>query len=150
MKVVAVTILLALSGCTAQRDAVEEALAIADRVTDEVQGGSFVHVSSSNDAEPTAEEQAEADAKNAHKAAKVAKEAAKVANKVAKHSVQMTEHAKSALKNAHDAVNKARVETEGLNSEQKESLKKAEKRLQEATKAAEYGEVKDAKYVKAK
>merc|ERR1711865_674955 len=90
-----------------------------------------------------------ADAENAHKAADTAKQAAKVATKVAKHSVKITEHAKSALKNAHDALHRARVDTQGLSSDQKASLKKAEKHLREATKDAEYGQVKDAKYTKA-
>merc|ERR1711865_653546 len=91
-----------------------------------------------------------ADAENAHKAADTAKQAAKVATKVAKHSIKITEHAKSALKNAHDALHRARVDTEGLSSDQKQSLKIAEKKLKEATKDAEYGQVKDAKYTKAK
>jgi len=88
------------------------------------------------------------DAANAHKAVTTAKEAAKVAHKVATKSIKMTEHAKSALRNARDAVNSARADTEGLSSEQMHSLKMAEKQLTEATKAAEYGQVKDAKYVK--
>jgi len=41
------------------------------------------------------------------------------------------------------------VETEGLSKGQKKSLKEAERQLKEATKAAEYGVVKDASYVKA-
>lgn len=151
-KVVAVTFLVCLMGAVAQDDrAVDEAMAIADQVTGDVLGNSLLHVASPDDAEPNEEadsSQAATDAMNAHKAAKMAKEAAKVAKKVATHSVQMSEHAKSALKKAHDAVNKARVETEGLSSDQKESLKKAEQRLKEATKAAEYGQVTNAKYVK--
>jgi len=91
-----------------------------------------------------------ADAANAHIAAKTAKQAAKVANKVAKHSVQITAHAKDALKNAHNALHAARVNTAGLSNDQKSSLKKAEKKLHDATKDAEYGQIKDAKYTKAK
>jgi hypothetical protein len=99
--------------------------------------------------EPTQAAQTEADAKNAHIAAETAKNAAKVATKIAKHSVHMTEHAKSALKDAHDALHKARVDSAGLSKSQKHDLKQAEAKLKEATKSAEFGEVKNAKYVKA-
>merc|ERR1719247_992114 len=61
----------------------------------------------------------------------------------------MTEHAKSALKDAHDALHAARVDSAGLSSSQKHELKQAEAKLKEATKSAEFGEVKNAKYVKA-
>jgi len=100
--------------------------------------------------EGTVDAKVAVDATNAHLAAKTAKQAAKVANKVAKHSIQITKHAKDALKNAHDALHRARVNTEGLSKDQKSSLKKAEKKLHDATKDAEYGQVKDAKYTKAK
>jgi len=80
--------------------------------------------------------------KQAKKAAKVAKEAAIVANRVAEHSVKITGHAKKALKHALGALHDARVETEGLKDHQKKSLKKAEAHLREATKKAEYGELK--------
>jgi len=79
----------------------------------------------------------------------VAKEAATVSAKVADHSFQMTEHAKSALEHAHDALHRARVDSDNLSQGQRDSLKKAEKQLREATKRAEYGQVKDADYVKA-
>jgi len=98
---------------------------------------------------PTQAAQASADAKNAHSAAESAKQAATVANKVAAHSVHITEHAKSALEDAHDALHKARVDSAGLSDGQKQSLKKAEAQLREATKKAEYGQVKNAKYIKA-
>jgi len=94
--------------------------------------------------------QAAVDAKNAHIASETAKKAAEVANKVATHSVHITEHAKSALKDAHDALHQARVDSAGLSDSQKYDLKRAEAKLKEATKSAEFGEVKTAKYVKAK
>jgi hypothetical protein len=97
----------------------------------------------------TAEAQTQADAQNAHIAAETAKNAASVANKVAVHSVHITKHAKSALKDAREALHAARVDSKGLSGEQKESLKKAEAKLKEATKKATYGDVKNAKYVKA-
>jgi len=54
------------------------------------------------------------------------------------------------LKKAHDAIHNARVDTAGLSSGQKRSLKAAEAKLKEATKKAEYGQLKTAKYVTAK
>jgi len=98
---------------------------------------------------PTKEAQVTADAKNAHIAAETAKNAAKVANKVAVRSVHLTEHAQSALKDAQEALHKARVNTAGMSDRQRSSLKAAEAKLKEATKRAEYGKVKNAKYVKA-
>jgi len=97
----------------------------------------------------THKDQATADEQNAHTAAQTAMQAAKVANKVAAHSVKITKHAKSALKDARDALHHARVDSKGLNGKQKESLKKAEAKLKEATKKAAYGDVQNAKYVKA-
>jgi len=102
-----------------------------------------------NEAMAIADKAAAADAQNAHQAAATAKEAASVAGKVARHSIKMTEHAKSALKNSLDAVNRARVETSGLSVQQTRSLKLAESKLREATKDADYGSVREAKYVKA-
>jgi len=89
------------------------------------------------------------DAQNAHIAAEAAKEAAHVANKIATHSVHITQHAQSALKDARESLHKARVNTEGLSKQQKQSLKMAEAKLKEATKVAEYGRLKNAKYIKA-
>merc|ERR1719409_2034322 len=83
--------------------------------------------------EPT-ESGATVDATNAKQAAKVARRAAKVANKVAKHSIKVTGHAKKALAHALGALHDARVESTGLKKGQKESLKKAEAHLREATK----------------
>jgi hypothetical protein len=89
--------------------------------------------------------QAEVDTMNAKEAASVAKQAAKVANMVAEHSVQVTTHAKSALKHALGALHDARVDSKDLSGEQKESLKKAEGQLREATKKADFGELKQVK-----
>jgi len=86
-----------------------------------------------------------ADAANAKQAASVARDAARVANKVAEHSVHITEHAKDALHHALSALHGARVDTKGLNKGQKESLKKAEGKLREATKTADYGKLKKLK-----
>jgi len=82
------------------------------------------------------------DAKHAHEAAKVAKQAAVVANGVAEHSMKITGHAKKALKHALGALHDARVDSAGLDHHQKHSLKKAEARLREATRAADHGELK--------
>jgi len=152
VKTIAVLALLIAPGCIEgsadPNDAtMAEAMAIADEISNgpadlALQANEAEQVPASNDA------QAQADATNAHIAAEKAKEAAKVSVKVAEHSVKITEHAKSALENAHDALHQARVDTQGLSSSQKASLKEAEKKLQEATKAAEYGQIKDAKYVK--
>merc|ERR1719240_291805 len=79
-----------------------------------------------------------AHAMNAKEAASVAKQAAVVANKVATHSVKVTHHAKKALKHALHALHGARVESAGLDKQQKDSLKKAEARLREATKTADH------------
>lgn len=84
---------------------------------------------------------AEQSAHEAKEAAGVAKQAAKVANRVAEHSMKVTGHAKKALKHALGALHDARVKSEGMEDGQKESLKKAEARLREATKKAEYGEL---------
>jgi len=100
-------------------------------------------------AEQAKEVQASVDAQNAHKAAESAKTAAKVASKVAEHSVHITHHAQSALKDARNALHSARVDTSGLTEGQKKSLKTAEAKLKEATKKAEYGELKTAQYTKA-
>lgn len=99
------------------------------------------------DEDPTAEadriaNEVTLDAENAKSAADVAKQAAVVANNVAEHSVKITTHAKTALKHALGALHEARVGAEGLDTSQKESLKKAEAKLKEATKTAEYGKLK--------
>lgn len=94
--------------------------------------------------QPTAAD-VEAHAKNAKEAATVARQAAKVANKVATHSVKVTGHAKKALKHALGALHDARVDSSGLDKRQKDTLKKAEAHLREATKTAEHGELKKLK-----
>jgi hypothetical protein len=87
----------------------------------------------------------ETQAKNAKEAASSAKQAADVANQVAVHSIDITSHAQSALKHAKRALHGARVDSSGLSSEQKESLRKAEEKLKAATQKADYGRLSDAK-----
>jgi len=94
---------------------------------------------------PTQESKVKADATNAKQAASVARQAAKVANKVAKHSMKIVGHAKKSLTHALGALHDARVEGAGLGKAQKESLKKAEAHLREATKKADYGKLKKVK-----
>jgi len=86
-----------------------------------------------------------ADAKSAKEAAKVAKHAAKLANKVAEHSIKVVGHSKHALKHALGALHDARVESSGLDKRQKDTLKKAEAHLREATKTADHGQLKKIK-----
>jgi len=88
------------------------------------------------------------DAHNAKHAAKVAKQAAKVANKVAKHAMKISGHAKKSLAHALGALHDARTESAGLGKHQKESLKKAEAHLREATKKADFGKLKTVKDAK--
>jgi len=99
-------------------------------------------VASSPAAAQPAKDEVKVHAMNAKKAAKVAKQAAKVANKVAKHSMKIVGHSKKALTHALGALHDARVESNGLGKAQKQSLKKAEAHLREATKTAEYGQLK--------
>lgn len=94
---------------------------------------------------PVQKSDVKADAKNAKEAASVAKQAAKVANNVAKHSVKVTHHAKKALKHALGALHDARIESSGLDKRQKDTLKKAEAHLREATKTADHGQLKQTK-----
>jgi hypothetical protein len=91
--------------------------------------------------------QVNAEAANAKSAAEVAKQAAVVANNVAEHSVKIVTHSKTALKHALGALHDARVDSQGLDRSQKESLKKAEAKLREATATAEYGKLKQVKDV---
>jgi DNA repair exonuclease SbcCD ATPase subunit len=87
-------------------------------------------------------DEVKAAAEDAKESAHVAKQAAVVANNVADHSVKVTSHAKKALKHALHALHDARLESDGLDSSQKQSLQKAEKKLEEATQHAEYGKLK--------
>jgi hypothetical protein len=87
-------------------------------------------------------EDVKAAAQTAKEAADTAKQAAVVANHVADHSVKVTTHAKAALKHALHALHDARVDSENLNKDQKASLQKAEGKLREATKSADYGKLK--------
>jgi len=89
----------------------------------------------------------QAEAHNARVAADSAKQAAKVANQVAVHSIDITKNAQSALTHARDALHGARVDSQGLSQEQKESLRTAEEKLRAATKSADYGKLKDGRYV---
>jgi len=101
-------------------------------------------------AAPKAAKVEEGDAPSAHKSMETAKHAATAANKIATDSVQLADNAKWSLEKARDAVHTARVASSGLSESQKHSLKTAEAKLKEATKKAEYGQIKNAKYVKAK
>jgi hypothetical protein len=91
---------------------------------------------------PAAAGNTEHAAHHAQEAARTARQAAGVANEVAEHSIKITGHAKTALKHALGALHDARVDSNGLDKDQKHSLKKAEAHLREATKTAEYGKLK--------
>lgn len=84
----------------------------------------------------------------AQNAAATAQKAAAVANKVAKHSVHVIGHSRKALKSALGALHDARVSSAKMDKKQKDSLKNAEASLREATKKAEYGNLKKAKLQK--
>merc|ERR1719353_1780640 len=73
-----------------------------------------------------------------------------MAHTIATKSIHLADNAKVSLEKARDAVHQARTQSAGLSDDQKHSLKKAEAKLKEATKKAEYGQLKNAKYVKAK
>jgi hypothetical protein len=95
-----------------------------------------------NQVEDTQAGAVKVDADNARQAADVAKEAAVVANNVAEHSIKVHHHAQSALKHALGALHTARTESANLDGNQKDSLKKAEAKLREATQKADYGDLK--------
>jgi len=78
---------------------------------------------------PTHEQKASADAINAHRAADSAKVAADVASKVAAHTASISGHAQKALDHAEDALHLARVEGQGLSKDQRESLRKSERKV---------------------
>jgi len=129
------------------QSAEDEATQIANEVNAEVQGPKTPLSMAAQKGElkkdqPNAEDSVKADAHNAKEAASVARQAAHVANKVAEHSIHITQHAKKALGHALGALHDARVDTTGLSTDQKESLKKAEGQLREATKKADYGRLK--------
>jgi len=126
-----------------QPDEADEAMEIADQVTGDkdVSVGPTIPLSMAAARSTLVKKDPKADAASAKEAAEVANKAAAVANKVAKHSIHITAHAKKALEKAQGALHDARVETEGLNQGQKESLKKAEAKLREATKKADYGKL---------
>jgi len=81
---------------------------------------------------PTHEQRASADAVNAHRAADSAQAAADVATKVAAHTVSISVHAQKALDHAEDALHLARVEGQGLSKDQRESLRKSERKVGKA------------------
>jgi len=116
----------------------KEADDLANQVTEELNPVSMAQSASKQPIDMAVQ----ADANKAKEAASVAKQAAHVANKVAEHSIHITHHAKKALSHALGALHEARVETQGLTKTQKESLKKAEGKLREATKTADYGKLK--------
>jgi len=78
---------------------------------------------------PTPEQHAAADAINAHRAADSAQVAASVANKVAAHTVSISGHAQQALDHAEDALHLARVDGAGLSKDQRETLRKSERKV---------------------
>lgn len=87
---------------------------------------------------PTAEEKSAVDAVNAYNAANSARQAANVANHVAMHSVNVKNNAQEALSKAQAVLKEARTETGGLKVEQKDALRRAEKRLNTAAEAVDY------------
>jgi hypothetical protein len=112
--------------------------------------GSFHSERQPEDEDPAAvanmlAEEVNKESENAKEAAASARTAAAVANKVAEHSIHIIGHSKKALKNALGALHDARVDSQGLDRSQKNSLKKAEAKLREATKNADYGKLKKVK-----
>lgn len=80
----------------------------------------------------TAEEKSAVDAVNAYNSANSAAQAAQVASNVAAHSADVKGLANAAMHNAHQVLKEARTETDKLNVEQKDSLKRAEHAVQKA------------------
>jgi len=109
----------------------------------------LIHKASNKATNVSVEAKVAADAHNAHEAAEVAKRAAKVANKVATHSTAIVTDAQSALRHAQSVLHATRVNAEGLDERQQKELKIAEDKLNQATKKAEYGNLKNGRYVKA-
>jgi hypothetical protein len=94
---------------------------------------------------PTAEEKSAVDAVNAYNAANSARQAASVANHVAMHSIDVKNNAQDALTKAQAVLKEARTETAGLKVDQKDALRRAEKKLNTAAEAVNY-ETTDLKY----
>lgn len=95
----------------------------------------------------SAEEKSAVDAVNAYNSANSAAQAAQVASNVAAHSADVKGLANAALDNAHQVLKEARTETDKMNVEQKDSLKRAQHAVQkemtgEAVKVADSGFVK--------
>lgn len=96
---------------------------------------------------PSAEEKSAVDAVNAYNSANSAAQAAQVASNVAAHSADVKGLANAALDNAHNVLKEARTETDKMNVDQKDSLKRA----QHAVAKARHGEevkVADSGFVK--
>jgi len=87
---------------------------------------------------PTAEEKSAVDAINAYNSANSAVRAAQVANNVAAHSADVKGLANAALHNANNVLKEARTETDKLNVDQRDSMKRAQHAV---SKAMHHGEV---------
>lgn len=96
----------------------------------------------------TAEEKSAVDAVNAYNSANSAAQAAQVASNVAAHSADVKGLANAALDNAHQVLKEARTETDKLNVDQKDSLKRAQHAVQKAMTGAEEVHVADSGFVK--
>lgn len=81
---------------------------------------------------PSAEEKSAVDAINAYNSANSAAQAAQVASNVAAHSADVKGLANAALDNAHKVLKEARTETDKMNVDQKDSLKRAQHAISEA------------------
>jgi len=87
---------------------------------------------------PSAEEKSAVDAVNAYNAANSARQAANVASHVAMHSVDVKNNAQDALTKAQAVLKEARTDTAGLKVDQKDALRRAEKKLSKAAEAVDY------------
>jgi len=87
---------------------------------------------------PSAEEKSAVDAVNAYNAANSARQAANVASHVAMHSVNVKNNAQDALTKAQAVLKEARTDTAGLKVDQKDALRRAEKKLSKAVEAVDY------------
>lgn len=86
----------------------------------------------------SAEEHSAVDAVNAYNAANSARQAANVASHVAMHSVDVKNNAQEALTKAQAVLKEARTDTSGLKVDQKDALRRAEKKLDKAAEAVDY------------
>lgn len=97
----------------------------------------------------SAEEKAAVDAVNAYNAANSATQAAHVASAVAAHSADVSGLANAALDNAHNVLKEARTDTDKVNVDQKESLRRAQKTIAKEMNHGKVEEVSDSGFVKA-